>query len=58
MTLTIEIPCKTETEMEDNLNKAIEDFAKGLKAVKTVEVVKQTETSKQLYAEPSRFLKI
>ena len=30
MTLIIEIPCKTGIEMENNLNKAIDDFAEVL----------------------------
>ena len=30
MTLTIEIPCNTGIEMEENLNKAIADFSEAL----------------------------
>jgi hypothetical protein len=31
MKLTIEIPCNDGVEMENNLNKAIEDFSEALK---------------------------
>lgn len=31
MKLTIEVPANTGIEMENNLNKAIDDFAKALK---------------------------
>ena len=30
MKLTIEIPCNSGTEMEENLNKAIQDFSEAL----------------------------
>ena len=51
MTLTIEIPCKTETEMEDNLNKAIEDFAKVLarKGFSEMELIAHDEKKNLIY---------
>lgn len=46
MKLTIEIPCTDGEEMENNLNKAIDDFSKALKerGFSEMELVAYNET--------------
>ena len=51
MTLTIEIPCKTGIEMENNLNKAIDDFAEVLakRGFSELELIAHDEKMKLIY---------